>query len=453
MTKSGSENGIATYEYDLNNRLTKETNADNTGIHTTQYTCDHNGNQVLKYYWSLTSPSGGTPSVFLQPGGGLDTFVYDGLNRLIAVEVGGVQAEYTYKTDGLRISKTVGGNTTRHIWDGANISAETDDTGAVIAVYVRGVNLILAVDNNGVNYYLFNAHGDVVQLADSNGVVVKTYKYDAFGVEWNPSSSDANPFRYCGEYWDGETGNYYLRARYYDPAVGRFITADTHWNVGNMIYGDDPESHGFGVATEIQQIIAHMFIRQAVIARVINEIYATPCLSSENKITNALRWSLGQLTSEEQQALEREIKSFRSISLEAIIQSGNLYVYCANNPIKHIDPSGNWFWVVVGAAAGGITAYNIGKADGLNGNALALFTTVGAALGALVGNSLTPLLKPLAHIFLNISAGTFKAIGFVSQIGGFKLMMHGDHHEKGIHVVLQRLVNGVWQTIFEKGFK
>ncbi|MCL2679489.1 MAG: hypothetical protein FWF18_04310 [Dehalococcoidia bacterium] len=226
MTKSGSENGITTYEYDLNNRLTKETNADNAGIYTTQYTCDHNGNQVLKYYWNLTNSTGGTPSVFLQPGGGLDTFVYDGLNRLIAVEVGGVQAEYTYKTDGLRISKTVGGNTTRHIWDGANISAELDDIGTVIAVYVRGVNLILAVDNNGVIYYLFNAHGDVVQLADAGGAVVKSYKYDAFGVEWNPSSGDANPFRYCGEYWDGETGTYYLRFRHYDPRIGRFTQED-----------------------------------------------------------------------------------------------------------------------------------------------------------------------------------------------------------------------------------
>ncbi|MCL2678877.1 MAG: RHS repeat-associated core domain-containing protein [Dehalococcoidia bacterium] len=65
-----------------------------------------------------------------------------------------------------------------------------------------------------------------MQLADSNGVVVKTYKYDAFGAEWNPSSGDANPFRYCGEYWDGETGNYYLRARYYDPSIGRFTQED-----------------------------------------------------------------------------------------------------------------------------------------------------------------------------------------------------------------------------------
>ena len=53
-------------------------------------------------------------------------------------------------------------------------------------------------------------------------MVTKTYDYDAFGNEAEPSSTDTNPFRYCGEYFDTETGTYYLRARYYDPAVGRF---------------------------------------------------------------------------------------------------------------------------------------------------------------------------------------------------------------------------------------
>lgn len=51
---------------------------------------------------------------------------------------------------------------------------------------------------------------------------------DAFGNEVNPSNEDSNPFRYCGEYYDVETGTYYLRARYYDPRIGRFLSEDTH---------------------------------------------------------------------------------------------------------------------------------------------------------------------------------------------------------------------------------
>ena len=44
----------------------------------------------------------------------------------------------------------------------------------------------------------------------------------------NPEKKDENPFRYCGEYYDKETEEVYLRARYYQPAVGRFLTRDTY---------------------------------------------------------------------------------------------------------------------------------------------------------------------------------------------------------------------------------
>lgn len=57
--------------------------------------------------------------------------------------------------------------------------------------------------------------------------VTKAYEYDAFGVEKDPSITDENPFRYCGEYFDKETGTYYLKARYYDPAIGRFTSQDS----------------------------------------------------------------------------------------------------------------------------------------------------------------------------------------------------------------------------------
>jgi len=76
-------------------------------------------------------------------------------------------------------------------------------------------------------YYTQNAHGDVVNLTDKDGAVVKSYTYDAFGIEQSIDDSDSNAFRYCGEYFDAETGTVYLRARYYDPTIGRFISRDS----------------------------------------------------------------------------------------------------------------------------------------------------------------------------------------------------------------------------------
>jgi len=70
----------------------------------------------------------------------------------------------------------------------------------------------------------------VVQLTDDSGDAVWYYDYDAFGNEraitGQDASLDANPFRYCGEYFDKETGTIYLRARYYDPVIGRFTQMD-----------------------------------------------------------------------------------------------------------------------------------------------------------------------------------------------------------------------------------
>lgn len=57
--------------------------------------------------------------------------------------------------------------------------------------------------------------------------MIITYTYDAFGVEKNIDDSDTNASRYCGEYYDKETATVYLRARYYNPSTGRFISRDS----------------------------------------------------------------------------------------------------------------------------------------------------------------------------------------------------------------------------------
>ena len=152
---------------------------------------------------------------------------YDGFNRLIKVTSGSLTAIYAYNGEGLRISKTVNGVTTQHVWDGDQMMLELNGSGAVTQKYVRGINLIYGESGGTKKYYLFNGHGDVVQLTDASGTVTKNYDYDAFGNEKNADENDTNVFRYSGEYYDKETGTIYLRARYYDPTIGRFISEDS----------------------------------------------------------------------------------------------------------------------------------------------------------------------------------------------------------------------------------
>jgi len=61
---------------------------------------------------------------------------------------------------------------------------------------------------------------------NKNSLIAHNYSYDAFGNEKDKNTNDTNPFRYCGEMFDKETTTYYLRARYYAPRTGRFITED-----------------------------------------------------------------------------------------------------------------------------------------------------------------------------------------------------------------------------------
>ena len=135
---------------------------------------------------------------------------------------------YTYNGQGLRSGKTVNGTTQKHIWDGQNIVLELRGS-TVVSKYIRGINLIYSQleGNTEKVYYLYNGHGDVVQLTNGSEAVTKSYAYDAFGNEKNPDANDVNVFRYSGEYFDKETGTIYLRARYYDKTIGRFLAEDT----------------------------------------------------------------------------------------------------------------------------------------------------------------------------------------------------------------------------------
>ena len=232
MTAAGSENYVTEYNY--NNAqgnytalLQKEVKTvegeenpldQNSNVKQTVYTYDANGNQVKKVADGKT-----------------ETNTYDGLNQLIGFTDGETTASYKYNAGGLRYEKTVDGQTINHVWDGSKqIVADVIDNQFYEAdCYIRGTNLVAKYNYCNGNkseytYYTQNAHGDVVNLTNADGEVTKTYKYDAFGVEKNIVDSDTNAFRYCGEYYDKETATVYLRARYYNPSTGRFISRDSY---------------------------------------------------------------------------------------------------------------------------------------------------------------------------------------------------------------------------------
>ena len=105
---------------------------------------------------------------------------------------------------------------------------ETDGSGATQASYVVSQGEVLAQTRGGAtSYALLDGQGSVRALTNSSGGITDSYSYDAFGNPLTSQGTTINPYRYTGQQFDSLTGLYDLRARYYDPASGRFTSRDT----------------------------------------------------------------------------------------------------------------------------------------------------------------------------------------------------------------------------------
>ncbi|MBQ5473302.1 MAG: RHS repeat-associated core domain-containing protein, partial [Lachnospiraceae bacterium] len=90
--------------------------------------------------------------------------------------------------------------------------------------------------SNGYHYYHQNEHGDIEYITGKDGKIENAYTYDAFGNITNSTELIKNRYTYNGEQYDQVTQQYYLRARYYNPRVGRFTQEDVYRGDGLNLY-------------------------------------------------------------------------------------------------------------------------------------------------------------------------------------------------------------------------
>ncbi|TCO33847.1 RHS repeat-associated core domain-containing protein, partial [Dokdonella fugitiva] len=112
----------------------------------------------------------------------------------------------------------------------AQVVAEYGDDGHASAVYVYGDELLLRIEpeqSNKATAYHHDGLGSVVALTDDTGIALQTYGYDAWGNRVETIGADVSPYGFAGERSDADTGLIYLRARWYDPQVGRFTSSDS----------------------------------------------------------------------------------------------------------------------------------------------------------------------------------------------------------------------------------
>ncbi len=159
---------------------------------------------------------------------------YDQADRMTAYG----STSYRYNGDNQRISRTVGTTTTPFVWDAVSsrvplLLAE----GTSYYVYGPGGLPVEQLSGTTAQYFHSDAHGSTRALTSSTGAVVATYTYDPYGNLKAQTGTVDTPLRWDGEYQDRESGLYYLRARFYDPATAQFTSADPAGALTGSMYG------------------------------------------------------------------------------------------------------------------------------------------------------------------------------------------------------------------------
>jgi RHS repeat-associated protein len=155
---------------------------------------------------------------------GVTAFGWSARNLLTSV-VGSAPAVFQYDAMGRRRGKTVGGVSTSFIYDGMNVVQER--SGASVATMLNGLGLDEAVwrSDNGGSALVSDPLGSTLALVDAAGTTRTQYTYDPFGGTTTTGAASANAAQFTGREAEG-TGLYYLRARYYSPEQGRFLSED-----------------------------------------------------------------------------------------------------------------------------------------------------------------------------------------------------------------------------------
>jgi RHS repeat-associated protein len=198
--------GVSPYSYNSSNELTSTPSA--------TYGYDLNGNAVTK-----------------NDSAGITTYAWDFENRLTSVTLPGAGGTVSFKYDpfGRRIYKSSSTATSIFAYDGSNQIEETNSSGTAVARYSQGLNIdepLAMLRSATTSFYNADGLGTVTSLANASGTLAQTYTFDSFGKQISSGGSLTNPFQYASREFDSEPSLYFMRARYFNPKTGRFVSED-----------------------------------------------------------------------------------------------------------------------------------------------------------------------------------------------------------------------------------
>ncbi len=215
-------NGSVSYSLDpVGNRLSDLSTLGPVGSASTTYNADDQSQTEAYDASGDTTLTGG------------NSYAYNSWLKLVSMNGG--QVTLAYNGLGQLVSKTARGVTTQYLIDDLSPTGypqvvEELVNGHVRRKYTYGLERISEhLWVNGApttSFYQYDGRGTVRMLTNSAGAVTDTYEYDAFGNLIASTGSTPNAYLYRGERYDADLGLYYLRARWYNPVTGRFMTRD-----------------------------------------------------------------------------------------------------------------------------------------------------------------------------------------------------------------------------------
>lgn len=247
LTNINMEGGVASFEYDDLAQLTKENRKDGSSI---TYMYDAMGNRLSDGISgggqydsrdrllqlgaaSMTYDDHGNMLTRVTPGG-TETFVWSLDNRLVSYTgTNGVVTVYEYNPLGQRVSKKVGNDpVTYYVYGNEGLTEEVDSNGNVVRSFAYwpdvayGTTPLIMKHGGNIYYYVHDFRGYPVVLLNTAGKVVWEGEYSAYGQCSVVIGQVEQPLRGSAQYFDRESGLHYNTARYYDPALGRYISPD-----------------------------------------------------------------------------------------------------------------------------------------------------------------------------------------------------------------------------------
>jgi RHS repeat-associated protein len=175
-------------------------------------------------------------------------FEWDALGQLASVTTNGTTVTYGYTPSGLRFRRTEGGVSRYYVYLDGDLMLELDNDANPSRRYAHlpGTDVPLSVDTiaatNNSHYFALDHPGHVSALMNASGAITTNYEYTPFGTE--TAANDGQPLRYMARELDFSTGLYYVRARWYDPTLARFVSEDPIGLAGGMntyaYAGNDP---------------------------------------------------------------------------------------------------------------------------------------------------------------------------------------------------------------------